>query len=182
MWHILWTGPLADIILKIFFFYSELLAATNCRGGIINCSGVTCSHFRIQFCLSYQHSKCLKKNCHYVHVSKGEELTYRQTGKITGRILEQLLIKGQHPNSCLDFFIRNRCTYNQCTKLHFSAELDKVKCPVCLEEIRHSKLSALTCNHKICTDCAALLETNYGSSYSVSCPICRQGCDILQLS
>lgn len=183
--HYSWTFYLIIIIFinnfKLFIFYSELIATTPCKAGIINCNGGVCGHFSIKFCRPYQNLECSREICKYVHVSKGEELTYRQTGHVTERLKIELLTKGQHPNICMDYYVNRRCTYNDCTKLHFSVSTNKLKCPVCREEIRQFKLRALTCNHIICGVCADLLDPVYGREHSVKCPLCRGEGDVIEL-
>lgn len=159
------------------------MATTSCKGGVINCDGSSsCNHFRLTFCVDFQSKTCSREQCNFLHVSRGEQLLYKQTGKLTNNIFEESIKKNQYPGACLDYVTKKTCPYNNCSKLHYNTDFKPLKCPVCLEEILKTKLCTISCNHIICKDCSSALDTIYGSIYSVRCPICRREGDVLELS
>ena len=55
------------------------------------------------------------------------------------------------------------------------------ECPVCYEEVHENEMVSTGCNHKYCSTCIEkCIETSYNQYSSLSCPLCRSLCSLIE--
>jgi hypothetical protein len=55
------------------------------------------------------------------------------------------------------------------------------ECPICYEEVHESEMVSTGCNHKYCSTCIEkCIETSYNQYSSLSCPLCRSLCSLIE--
>lgn len=55
------------------------------------------------------------------------------------------------------------------------------ECPVCYEDVQESEMVSTGCNHKYCSTCIEkCIETSYNQYSSLSCPLCRTLCSLIE--
>lgn len=55
------------------------------------------------------------------------------------------------------------------------------ECPVCYEEVHEIEMVSTGCNHKYCSTCIErCIETSYNQYSSLSCPLCRSLCSLIE--